>query len=334
MTAIEAAELFFKEIVRLHGIPKTIISDRDPKFTSKFWKALFQLYGTTLSMSSAYHPQTDGQSERTNRTLEQMLRNVINYRQNDWDQHLPAIELAYNNSVNATTKMTPFQVAYGYEIDVPASILFEDNSSPSLVPSAQEFHKNYATILQVVKENIARAQDQQAKHYDKRRKHEIFVEGDMVLLSTTNVQPASIAHRPKSKLQPRYCGPFRVSKVISDVAYKLDLPPSMRVHPVFHVSVLKRYMDPKGQFPQRHVEPPLPLLINDALEYEVEQVLDKRVIRTRGKPIVQYLVKWKGYQDHDNSWEPEENLEHARLMIKDFKKNNDEDIIPRRRGVM
>jgi len=112
-TAPDIAGIFFNTVFRLYGMPSVIVSDRDTKFTSLFCKALFKCIGTKLAMSTAFHPETDGQTERNNRTLEQMLRNYVNYRQNDWDQHLAAAEFAYNNSKQASTGMTPFFLLTG-----------------------------------------------------------------------------------------------------------------------------------------------------------------------------------------------------------------------------
>ena len=123
VSAIDSARLFFDEIVRLHGVPTSLMSDRDPKFASKFWRALFRLTGTKLNISSSYHPQTDGQTERTNRTLEQILRNYISFSQKDWDLHLSATEFSYNNAQQQSTGLSPFFVNQGYDPFLPASLL-------------------------------------------------------------------------------------------------------------------------------------------------------------------------------------------------------------------
>lgn len=122
VTAPQLAKLFFDEIVRHHGVPSSIISDRDPRFTSSFWQQLWKQLGTKLAMSTAYHPQTDGQTERANRTIEEMLRAYVNSKQNDWDQHLTAVEIAYNNSKQMSTGFSPFYLNYGQHPSTPLSV--------------------------------------------------------------------------------------------------------------------------------------------------------------------------------------------------------------------
>ena len=119
VTAPELADIFMREVVRLHGVPESILSDRDPRFTAHFWRAFWTHLGTTLTMSTAYHPQSDGQTERANRTLEEMLRSVINFRQNDWDQHLASAEMAINDAKQASTGFSPFYLNYGQEVSMP-----------------------------------------------------------------------------------------------------------------------------------------------------------------------------------------------------------------------
>ena len=129
ITAPELAKVFFNTVFKLHGMPRTIVSDRDPKFTSLFWKALFKCMGTKLSMSTAFHPQTDGQTERSNRTLEQMLRNWVNYKQDDWDEHLAAAEFACNNAKQTSIGVTPFFANTGQDLSVPVRFLYEGNDN-------------------------------------------------------------------------------------------------------------------------------------------------------------------------------------------------------------
>ena len=137
VTAPDLAKLFFKEIVRLHGIPSSVISDRDPRFTSSFWQQIWKQLGTKLAMSTAYHPQTDGQTERANRTIEEMLRAYVNRKQNDWDQYLTAIELAYNNSKQASTGYSPFYLNYGQHPSIPLSKLIDsENNNNNLINNA------------------------------------------------------------------------------------------------------------------------------------------------------------------------------------------------------
>src|ERR1051325_4161804 len=143
ITAPGVAKLFFENIFRLHGLPKTIISDRDPKFTSKFWTALFKLLETKLAMSTAFHPQTDGQTERMNRTLEEMLRAYTTYHQNQWDECLSATEFAYNNSKQTSTGQTPFELDNGQHPLLPT-----DLDQITNVPAANDVYSQWKANLQ------------------------------------------------------------------------------------------------------------------------------------------------------------------------------------------
>jgi hypothetical protein len=312
-SATDTAKLFFDNIYCLHGLPESIVSDRDPKFTSKFWKSLFKRIGTRLDMSTANHPQTDGQTERTNRTLKEMLRSVINHRQNDWEDKLPSLEFAYNNSSNATTKTTPFFLATGY---TPRAIPVHQSTVHRDLPAVDEHLDRLEAITKAVTDNIHAAQDRQARHADQHRQDETFHVGDLVLLSTQQAMPDTESARPNASLGHKHTGPYKIIEATAPNAYRLALPEGMRIHPVINTSQLRPYKasDP-DEFPQREVPRPAPDLIDDIEEYEVEEILAERT--HYGK--TQFLVKWTGYAPHENSWEPDEFLEHAQDKILAFR---------------
>ena len=306
-SATDVANLFLDRVFRPHGLPRTIVSDRDSRFTGHFWRAVFKALGTKLAMSSAYHPQTDGQTERANRTLEENLRSFVNSKHDDWDKHLPIIEAAYNNAVNASTGFTPFFLNYGFHPRMPGDLRTElqDCATPAAASFLSQLHDD----LQKAKASLARAQVAQKHAADTRRRHLSFNQGDKVLLSTANLDLRLPGQ--SRKLLAKWIGPFEVTQVVSPVAFRLDLPPQYKqVHPVFHVNLLRPYHDGTSDFPSRDsVARPLPDL-NDRgeEEFEVERILDMEM-RTKGRSRVPYyFVKWKGYPDSDNSWEPHDNL--------------------------
>lgn len=307
VTAPGVAEIFFNTIFRYHGIPKVIISDRDVKFTSKFWKALFKQMDTKLSMSTAFHPQTDGQTERMNQTLEQMLRIYSNYKQDNWDQLLPAVEFAYNNSKQLSTNYTPFELDCGQNPLTPTTI-----NLPSQVAAADDFLTEWNNAMKIATDNLTIAQTQQAKYANRHRKYQVFQIGEKVLLSSQNIKDAVERNRPSKKLTPKYYGPFEISEIISETAYKLQLPTSWRIHPVFHISLLKLYKTTE-EF-TRPIPPPPEIINEQDEEYEVETILDKKIYRN--KPL--YLIKWKGYPLHDATWEPLDNLQNTMDMVNHF----------------
>src|SRR3954447_17511957 len=257
-TAPDIAQVFFKTIFRNFGLPRVIISDRDPKFTSLFWKSLFKTMGTKLAMSTAFHPQSDGQTERANRTLEQVLRNYISYKQDDWDKYLVYAEFAYNNSVQASTGYSPFKLLYSQDATTWSTIATQQESSH--VPAAQALLADMNDYVRISKEHLQKAQQSQATYANKHRRDISFQVGDQVLLSTTNLHLASQSKQPSRKFQPRFVGPYPVVQQVSPVAYKLELPNTWRIHPVFHVSLLKRY-NQSDKFENYQPTPPDPVLV-------------------------------------------------------------------------
>ena len=273
-SAPDIAKIFFNVIFRAHGLPKVIVSDRDAKFTSHFWQALFNYLGTSLAMSTAFHPQSDGQTECANRTLEDMLRAYVSYQQNNWDKCLAAGEFAYNNSKQASTGMTPFMLNYGQDPITPTSLL--SNTSNLHVPAAEEFILHMKNLLHIATDSLHMAQERQKSYADKKRLNVIFKLGEMVLLNSSNIYLQSQMARPSRKLQPKYIGPYKIIEIVSPVAYKLELPSTLKVHPVFHVSLLRNYKAPSNITGLPLPSIPEPLVINDHIEYQVEFVLDKR----------------------------------------------------------
>ncbi|KAJ9531498.1 hypothetical protein QJQ45_015038 [Haematococcus lacustris] len=297
-TAHDTARLFFDHIFKHHGLPEAIISDRDPKFTSDFWTSLFHLTGTRLLLSSAYHPQTDGQTERANRTVEDMLRPYVNDHKTDWDQHLAAVEFAYNSSEHVGTGFTPFYLNYGQHPTTPSALLLPP---PTLVPSqaAEDFVTSMRNNLTAARSALQRSIDTQKLHADQHRRHEEFEVGDLVLLSCANLNLQTAVN--SAKLQPRFVGPFKVLAKHSPVSYKLDLPSSMRILPTFHISRLRPYLS-SSSFPERAVElQPSPVIIDGEAYFTVEAILGRRW--NDAQHAFQYLIKWAGYDDSFNSWE-------------------------------
>ena len=304
--AIQLANMFLNNIFRLHGIPEDIVSDRDPRFVSGFWKELCRLLGTKQSLSTAYHPQSDGQTERTNRVLEEMLRHYVALpHQNDWHEYLPTCEFAINNAVHESTGFTPFYLTYGYHPLTPASII-----TSSSVPAAQELHKQLCNDLNEAKKHLHAAQQRQKSYADSKRRFIEYQIGDMVLLSTQDI---GLYCSGSPKLLPRFIGPFQILRRIGDLAYKLALPSNMRIHDVFHVSRLRQFSDDGRVQP-----PPLPVIINGELEYEIEKIYAHRDVKVGKSFRRDYLVRWKGYGVEHDEYIPEANLGNARDRISEY----------------
>jgi hypothetical protein len=237
ITAQQTADLFIKEIFRLHGLPKSLVSDRDSRFTSDFWTALFSKLGTRLRMSSGYHPQTDGQTERMNRTLEEMLRAYCGHesRQQLWEDYLPIMEFEINNAVNSSTGFSPFFLWYGQHPNTPATMAVERDPPTLRMPAAtQDFLQHIEGAVQAAKDSIARAQRTMKDYYDRKRQHITFSVGETVFVEKWGLPE----NRRGNKLSPLRHGPFKVKRIINPVAYELDVPATWHLHNVFHVSFL------------------------------------------------------------------------------------------------
>src|SRR5215813_9200659 len=235
--ATHIADLFFREIVRLHGVPKTIVSDRDAKFLSYFWKVLWGKLGTKLLFSTTCHPQTDGQTEVVNRTLSQLLRTVIKKNLKSWEDCLPFIEFAYNKSMHSTTSFSPFELVYGFNPLTPLDLIplpIDERSSLD--------GKRKAELVQSLHEKARLQIENRNEHYaklaNKGRRRVMFQPGDWVWV---HMRKERFPEHRKSKLNPRGDGPFQILEKINDNAYKVDLPGEYYVSPTFNVSDLSLY---------------------------------------------------------------------------------------------
>ena len=306
VTALQLAHLFLHHIFKLHGVPQDIVSDRDPKFVSAFWREFCKLLGTKLNMSTAYHPETDGQTERMNRILEEMLRHYVAPHQEDWDHFLPTCEFAINNAVHDSTGYSPFYLTYGYDPLTPATL-----ASPSSVPAAADLHKQLFDNLQLAKKHLEAAQQRQKQYADKKRRMVEYTVGDMVLLSTQHI---GLYCKGTPKLLPRFIGPFQITKRVGELAYRLNLPPTMKMHNVFHVSRLRPFKDDGRVQP-----PPPPIVVDNELEYEVDKIYAHRDVKVgKNRTRREYLVRWKGYGVEHDEYVPEANLGNAKGMISEY----------------
>jgi hypothetical protein len=270
--AKELANLFIMNIFRLHGLPDSIISDRGPQFASRFWKYLCNSLHIEPHLSTAFHPQTDGQTERINSVMEQYLRAYVNYQQDNWAQYLPLAEFAANNHVSETTGLSPFFVNYGMhpKLDFEPDLRVDNPEEGQ----AQSLTRLLAEIHDFAKAEMAYAQDRQREYADNHRMPApSYLPGDKVWLNARNLR----TNHPSRKLDNRRHGPFTVIKEVGKYAYQLDLPTTMDVHPVFHVSLLEPTRgDP---LPGQHLPPPEPVVVDGESEYEVEEVVDSRVFQ-------------------------------------------------------
>ncbi|KFK26976.1 hypothetical protein AALP_AA8G317800 [Arabis alpina] len=285
----DVALLFVKEIVRLHGYPKTIVSDRDKTFTGGFWR----LAGTNLCFSTAYHPQTDGQTEVTNRTMETFLRCFSSEKPRQWSTYLPWAELSYNTSYHTAIKMTPFKAVYGR--DPPTLLKYEDGSTGNATLERMLLERD--DMICVLQQQMLRTQHLMKQQADSHRREVNFAVGDLVFLKLRPYRQKSLARRPNEKLAARYYGPYEIEARVGPVAYKLKLPPTAKVHHTFHVSQLKASL---GSALVPSTMPPQ-LTAEGVLEAEPEFVLGTRMNKQSGQEEV--LIQWKGMPESECTWE-------------------------------
>jgi transposase InsO family protein len=308
--AEDVARLFLKNIWKLHGLPVSIISDRGPQFVAEFWRHLTSRLRINCLLSTAYHPETDGQTERANAVLEQYLRAHVSYLQDDWAEWLPLAELSINTANSESTRISPFFANYGFH----PRLGFEPVEPSTRPPArdAERFAKRMEEILEHLKSELtasrARYEDNANRNRRPARNYQV---NDLVWLNAKNIKTL----RPQKKLDWKNLGPFRVEKVVSPYAYRLTLPESMRNHNVFHVSLLRPVAN--NPLPGQRQEPPPPVEVEGLEEWEVEEVVDSRWERRgRGRPRLKYTVKWTGYDEVTE--EPADYLEHAEEAIRSF----------------
>jgi hypothetical protein len=317
-SAKETAVTVVDHVFRLHGLPIDVVSDRGPQFVSKFWQEFCRLLGATVSLSSGFHPQSNGQTERANQDLERVLQCLVSKNPSSWSQQLSMVEYAHNTLPVSATGLSPFECSVGYQPPI-----FPSLESEVAVPSAHAFvqrcHRTWTRARETLLQVGARTKAKADRH---RSKPPVYVVGQKVWLSTKNIPLRTVSN----KLAPKFIGPFPVTKIISPVAVRLKLPPAYRrVHSAFHVSKIKPVF-------HSHINPPVPVpppprLVDGETTYSVNRILDSR---RRGRGF-QYLVDWEGYGPEERSWVPARDiLDHS--LIDDYNRQVTESENARRRS--
>ena len=313
ITAKQVAKLYWQNVGKLHGIPSVLISDRDVRFTSRFWKELWRLLGTNLRMGSGFHPESSGQVEIFNQLLEQTLRCTIHQlgETRDWVEVLPTIEFAVNNTPNRTTGYSAFFLNYGYHPLHPLQLLHspEETNIEAVVQFTSRMQRDFEMALQ----QLQRAREQMMHQTDWQRRSVEFQEGDNVLLSTRHIR----FRRCPTKLQRRYVGPFKIVQKISNVAYRLQLPEDWTMHPVFHISLLKPWRESDWSCPVD--EPELDVNLEPQPRYEIDHILKWRKVKVGRRTTREFLVTWHGYPLDEAQWVPEANFPYPAQLKQQLK---------------
>ncbi|GKC31933.1 reverse transcriptase domain-containing protein [Tanacetum coccineum] len=295
------ARLYLNEIVARHGVSISIISDRDSRFTSRFWQSMQEALGTRLDMSTAYHPQTDGQSERTIQTLEEMLRACVLDFEGSWDVHLPLVEFSYNNSYHSSVRCAPFGALYGRKCRSP--IMWAEVGEGQLI--GLELVQETTEKISQIKDRLKAARDLQKSYADKRRKPLEFSAGDYVLLKVSP-RKGVVRFGKKGNLAPRFVRPFEIIEKVGPVAYRLDLPEELNgVHDTFHVSNHKKCLaDPTLQVPLDEIR------VDAKLNFVEEpmEILEREFKKLKRSRIAIVKVRWNSKRGPEFTWEREDQM--------------------------
>lgn len=327
MKAIDLARLFCRDIWKLHGLPDTIVSDRGSLFVSELWKAVCHLLQINIALSTAYHPETDGQTEIANAYLEQYLRQFVDHTQGDWEQWTPMAEFAANNAVSSSTGVTPFFANKGYHprmsfgppraLFTGASRAVRDNNK-----LGTQFADKMKEILELLRTNLTAARATQEGTANRNRQPApAYRVNDEVFLDTRNITTA----RPMKKLDHKFFGPYIITEVLGSHNYKLRLPFEHELmHDTFHTSLLRPA--PKDPLPGQTNPPPPPITIdsNGQKLYAIDAIVDAK----RENNTFFYQVLWRGYDPSNKTWEPLQNVVNARASILEFERRYPKKIRP------
>ena len=299
MDSPELAKLFLKYVYPRYGLPERIVSDRGTVYNSAFWRTVTNLLGTETRFSTAYHPQTDGQTEVVNQWLETYLRMYVTYDQLNWSTLLGQAEFCYNSTPHTATGISPFEAMYGFN---PRRTMMEPITDSNVVGHAEAGRllvKDLSELHRYLHDHIQEVQQNYKTQYDQHHRIPTFEVGDMVMLNMKNIRTV----RTSRKLDSKYLGPFRIVEKINENAYRLQLPNHFKIHDVFNVSLLRKYHAPT-MVPREIVPTPIPQLA-DSQEYEYEAILDDKMATAPGskEPTLHYLIKWVGWPNSQSTWQ-------------------------------
>ena len=312
-SAEETARHFFTNVVKYWGVPQNIVSDRDGRFTGTFWSELFNLLGSHLNISSSYHPQTDGQTERFNGMLEEYLRHFVNANQKNWPQLLDVAQFCFNSQKSSSSNKSPFEVVNGQQPLFPHTV----DEYRGRNPRAFNFTKDWKKTTEIARAYLEKASKRMKKWADQKRRPLEFKAGDLVLIK---LRPEQLRFRGDKdvRLVRKYEGPVPVISKVGLTSYKVDLPAWMKIHPVLHVSNLKPY-HPDQADPVRNQPTRGAVVVQPRSKRQPEAILAERTVSTDRKRHKEYLVKWKGLADEEISWERAEDVEKLTQKIEDLK---------------
>jgi len=295
-----------KRVVYDNGLPKSIISNRGPQFTVGLMRELNEMLGIKTKLSTAFHPQTDRQTERMNQELEQYLRMFINHRQEQWPEWLGMAEFTYNNKAHSGTKVSPFEANNGR-----SSRMGFELRKKGRFEGAEKFSKRMEEVQGEAKTTLTKVQEEMRRYADRKKGEAVeYKVEDLVLLSTRDLKWQMVG-RSSEKLVEWFVGPYKIKAIIFSNVVELELPTTVKIHLVVNVSRIKRYID---QVDDQRKETPQPVVVEGEEEWEVEKILNKRKVQGKDK----FLVRWKGFTAEGDTWESRENLQNTGELLREF----------------
>ncbi|GLB45097.1 hypothetical protein LshimejAT787_2000020 [Lyophyllum shimeji] len=315
------AKIFVERVANVYGLPERIIADRDRRWSTAFWRSVVESYGSVMALSSAHHPQTDGQMEVLNATIEQMLRAYVATDRASWAQWLSALAHAYNSSVHSSTSYSPNFLLMGYKPQTTAGVVAPQNDPVArpFLPSqkGETFVEELELHRKTARDAVIQAQERQARAYNKGRRPVIeFEVGDWALVNPHTLELVDVKGTGRKLIQ-RTIGPFEVLEKVNPMVYRLRLPDTYPMHPVFNLQHLKRYTPSDPKFEERSILPPTRDFLATE-EYEVEAILGHRIDSRRKGNRRMYLIRWKGYDPTEDSWVSEYDLRNAPALKREY----------------
>ncbi|KAG6474774.1 hypothetical protein ZIOFF_068713 [Zingiber officinale] len=297
-----ATKLFYRHVIKFFGLPNDIVSDRDTRFTGRFWTTLFNMMGTDLKFSTANHPQTDGQTERINYVLEEYLWHYVTASQKNWLGLLDSAQFCYNLHKSSATKMSPFEIVLGEQPTTPMEIAKQKYGGKC--PAAYRYAREKQELLEEAQGSLRKAARRMKKYADKKRRPlEFSVGGEVLLKLTPQIWKRISSKNAHRGLIAKYDRPFKIVEKVGNVAYRLNLPERLKVHPTFHVSFLKKFhaddMDPSRSYAKR-----APSVVRKQFSDDVVEILNHRTFgMSKKNRIIEFLVLWKGKPKSEATWE-------------------------------
>lgn len=322
LTSPEFAQLFVKNVVCRFGLPDSIVTDRDPRWTSDFWKGVSKFLKTRMSLSSAHHPQHDGQTEIVNKYLETMLRAYVAGDKSSWAEWLPLLEFAYNSSVHQSIGTSPYFLLYGFHPKEPLDFISNrgqvETRTYNLKNESKEFLEEVAMHREEARNAIARAQEGQAKAYNKgRRPPPVLRVGSKVLVNPHSLEWVE-SKGEGAKLNQRWIGPFEITEVVNPKVYRLRMSNKYPGLPIFNIEHLREYNESPPEFGVRVTLPDTRMSKKEDPEDEVERIVGHKWDRKKGRYM--FLVRWEGYGPQFDTWEPAFHLKNASYLLDRYKR--------------